>query len=193
MKKLLILIFIFSVLCGYAQKWEKNYDFVDDCICGMSKVKKEGKIGYVNKDGKELIKLQYDDGLAFNEGYVAVKKGAKWLYFDSTGKAVTEAIFDDAISFNNGLAAVSKGNLYGFINTAGDIVIPFEFSNARGFSDGLAPAANVKGFWGYIDKKGNWVIKPSYDFTDGFENGEARVIKGEKVFYINRQNTIVHN
>lgn len=91
------------------------------------------------------------------------------------------------------MAAVLKNNLYGFINISGEVVIPFEFLNAWGFADGLTPAANVKGFWGYIDKKGTKIIKPSYDFIDSFENGEARVIKGEKVFYIDRQNNIVHN
>jgi len=32
---------------------------------------------YVDKDGKEIIKLQYDDGLTFEEGYTAVKAGSK--------------------------------------------------------------------------------------------------------------------
>lgn len=192
MKKLLVLIFLLPALNSFSQKWEKNYDYVDNCICGLSKVKKDGKIGYVNKQGVEIIKLQYEDGLTFNEGYTAVKEGAKWRYFDSMGKAITEPVFDDALNFNNGLAPASKNGHYGFINTSGETVIPFEFSNARTFTDGFAPAANTKGFWGYIDLKGNWVIKPMYDFTDNFENGEARVIKGEKVFYIDKQNKLLH-
>ena len=93
---------------GYSQKWEKNYDFVDNCVCGLSKVQKNGKIGYVNKDGVEIIKPQYEDGLTYQDGYAAVKTGTKWLYLDSTGKAITEAVFEDASSFSNGLAAISK-------------------------------------------------------------------------------------
>jgi len=192
MKKLLLLILFSPVLGGYSQKWEKNYDYVDDCVCGLSKVSKDGKIGYADKQGVEVIKAQYNDGLTFNEGYTAVKKDTKWLYFDSTGKAITGAVFDEALSFNNGLAAVARNNRYGFINIAGEVVIPFEFSNAHTFSEGLAPAANTKGFWGYIDLKGNWAINPMYDFTDCFTNGEARVMKDNKVFYIDKKNKALH-
>src|SRR6478736_675687 len=130
MKKLLILAMLFPALNSFAQKWEKNYEFVDDCVCGLAKVKKNGMIGYVNKSGIEVIKPQYSEGLTFNEGYTAVKEGTKWLYLDSTGKAITTAIFDDAIGFSNGLAAASKDGLYGFINTTGEVTIGFNFSNA---------------------------------------------------------------
>lgn len=191
MKKLLILIFLFPLLPVLGQKWEKNYEYVDDCVCGLSKVQKDGKIGYVNKQGVEIIKPQYQEGMTFHDGYTAVKLSNRWLFLDSTGKAITDAIYEDASGFNNGYAAVSKNNLYGFINTAGEVVIPFTFSNARSFSEGLAPAANAKGYWGFIDIKGNWVIKPTYHFTDCFENGEARVMKGEKILYIDKTNKVV--
>jgi hypothetical protein len=192
MKKLLMLMLLFPALDGYSQKWEKNYDYVDNCVCGLAKVKKNGKVGYVNKQGMEIIKVQYADGLTYHDGYTAVKEGDKWLYLDSTGKTITAAIFDDAASFNNGLAAAAKNNLYGYINTAGEVVIPFNFSNARNFSEGMAPASNAKGFWGFIDLKGNWVIKPVYDFADSFENSEARVMKGQKIVYIDKENKVLH-
>jgi hypothetical protein len=192
MKKLLISLLFFPIFGSYSQKWEKNYDFVDNCVCGLSKVQKDGKIGYVSKEGVEVIKPQYAEGLTFQEGYVAVKTNSKWLFLDSTGKAITEPIFDEALGFVNGMAAVSKNDLYGYINTAGVTVIPFEFANARSFAEGLAPASNAKGYWGYIDTKGNWVIKPTYHFADCFEGGEARVMKGEKMFYIDKTNKVLH-
>ncbi|HNJ29053.1 MAG TPA: WG repeat-containing protein, partial [Ferruginibacter sp.] len=191
MKKILLLFLLFPVLDSYAQKWEKNYESVDNCICGLSKVKKNGKIGYVNKDGDVIIKVIYDEGLTFNEGYTAVRLDMKWMYFDSTGRAVTEAIYEDAYSFSGGLAPVAQNNQYGFINSTGQLVIPFQFSNARGFTEGLAPAANAKGFWGFINTKGEWVIKPAYDFTGNFEEGEARVIKDNKVMYIDHQGKVL--
>lgn len=192
MKKILLLLLFSPVMNSIAQKWEKNYDFVDNCICGLSKVKKDGKIGYVSKEGVEVIKPQYEEGLTFNEGYTAVRTGDKWLYLDSTGKAITQAMYDDAMGFSNGLAVVLQGKLYGYINVKGEMAIPLQFSNARNFTEGLAPAANKKGYWGYIDRSGNWVIQPVYDFTDNFENGEARVMKGEKMFYIDKNNTTLH-
>jgi hypothetical protein len=192
MKKLIAALILFPILGSYSQKWEKNYDYVDDCICGLSKVAKDGKVGYVNKKGVEVIKAQYDDGLTFSEGYSAVKKEGKWSYVDSTGKFITEAIFDDAHNFSNGLAAVAKNELFGYINTTGELVITYQFSNASIFSEDLASAANPLGLWGFIDKKGNWVIKPVYTFANSFTNGEARVMKDDKVFYIDKVNKVVH-
>lgn len=192
MKKLCMLLFVLPMLTVQAQKWEKYYDYVDECICGLSKVSKNGKVGYADKQGKEVIKLEYNEGLTFNEGYVAVKKGNKWLFLDSTGKAITEAIFDDAMSFENGLAVVTKDGLSGYINHSGKLVIGFQFENARNFTEGLAPASNTKGLWGFINMQGNWVIKPQYGFADNFIGEEARVIKDNKVFYINKDNKVLH-
>ena len=188
MKKLTVLLFLFPFLYASSQDWESKYDYVDNCVCGLSKVKKEGKIGYVDKLGKEVIKPQYEEGLTFHEGYTAVKTGGKWLYLDSLGKPITEAVYEEALTFTDGMACVGKNNLFGFIDTNGKTVIALQFSNARGFTEGFAPAANAKGFWGYIDMKGNWQNKAQYDFADDFENGKARVILGQKVMYIDKNN-----
>ena len=102
-----------------AQKWAKNYDFVDQCLCGMSLVGKDHKIGYTDHDGNIIVPLIYDEGLSFREGYAAVRKGDKWQYIDSTGKAITEPVFNDAQSFHDGLAAAMKGDNYGYIDYAG--------------------------------------------------------------------------
>jgi len=40
---------IFLAVAANAQQWAKQYDFVDDCICGMAKVGKNGKFGFVNQ------------------------------------------------------------------------------------------------------------------------------------------------
>ena len=91
------------------------------------------------------------------------------------------------------MASVAKNGHYGYINTAGEVVIPLEFSNANPFSEGLAPVANAKGLWGYIDSKGTWIISPEYDYTDSFVNGEARVTKDGKLFYIDKMNNKLHD
>ena len=60
------------------------------------------------------------------------------------------------------------------------------------FHDGLA----VQGIssnnrfalvFGYIDKKGNWVIKPKFDEAKAFEKGVAEVVINERYGYINNK------
>jgi len=192
MKRLLLLLLFPLPFYSDAQKWAKNFDFVDQCICGLSKVGKDNKVGYADINGNVVIPLIYDEGLAFNEGYTAVRKGGTWIILDSTGKQLSDAQYEDAENFHNGIAAVMKNGQYGYIDFAGKVVIDFQFMNARGFSEGLAPVSNAKNLWGYIDDKGKMVINPQYDFADSFGNGEARVMKGDKVFYIDKDNKVLH-
>ena len=55
MKNILLLALLFPLLGVHAQKWEKNYDYVYNCVCGLSKVKKDGKILYMKQNEKMPI------------------------------------------------------------------------------------------------------------------------------------------
>ena len=53
--------------------------------------KKDGKYGYVNKDGVVVVNYIYDDAMEQNDyGYVAVKKDGNWGTIDQTGKIVVQ-------------------------------------------------------------------------------------------------------
>jgi hypothetical protein len=191
MKTLMMMVAVSCWLPAAAQKWAKEYDFVNDCVCGTSLVKKAGKYGFVNKEGKILVPLIYDEASTMNEGYAPVRKGTIWGFVDSTGKVLVEPQYADAASFREGLAAVKKEGKWGYINYTGKFIIEPRFENARSFCEGLAAVTNAKGFWGYIDHQGQLVIPHSYDFADNFENGEAKVIKRDKTLYIDKLNAIV--
>ena len=80
-----------------------------------------------------------------------------------------------------------------FIDKQGKKAINIEFGFWGGaavyylprFKQGLAVAhKNYK--FGFIDKKGKWIIKPQYDAADEFSEGLAAVRKGNIVFYIDK-------
>ena len=96
MKKYLFFLSALLLCAGvYAQKWEKEYDFVDACSCGLAHVAKNGKHGYVNEQGKVMIPLQYDEAYAFSESRAGVKLGDKWGFIDSTGTHITKMEFNE--------------------------------------------------------------------------------------------------
>jgi len=192
MKRLLLVLMFPLPFYADAQKWAKNYDFVDQCSCGLAKVGKDNKVGYTDNDGKIIIPLMYDEGLTFSEGFTAVRSGSTWIFLDSTGRPLSDGKFEDAQSFHSGLAAVMRNGHYGYIDMRGKVAIDFQYSNARDFSEGLAPIANSHNQWGYVDASGKTVINPQYDFADSFTNGEASVMKGNKTFYIDKENKVVH-
>jgi hypothetical protein len=45
--------------------------------------------------------------------------------------------------------------------------------------------------WGYIDKMGNVVIQPQFDYARGFSEGLAEVQVGDKLRYIDKTGKIV--
>ena len=57
--------------------------------------KKDGKYGFVDKDGKVVVDYQYDDATEQNvDGYVSVKKDGKWGSIDRQGKVVVEPTYN---------------------------------------------------------------------------------------------------
>lgn len=57
--------------------------------------KKDGKYGYVDKEGKVIVDYIYDDAMEENDaGYAAVKKDGKWGSVDSKGNVVQEPTYN---------------------------------------------------------------------------------------------------
>ncbi len=61
----------------------------------LFKSKKDGKYGFVNKEGKVVVDYIYDDVTEQNSyGYCGVKKDGKWGSIDNQGKVVQEPTYD---------------------------------------------------------------------------------------------------
>lgn len=192
MKKIFVLpaILLMSI-GGMAQKWAKEYVHVNEIACGLALVEKDGKHGYVDKDGKLIIPLIYDEGMNFVEGKAGIMIGNKWGFIDSTGKEIVKTQYTEVYSYNEGMAAVSKGDSWGFIDEGGNLVIPMNYTNARCFSGGLAPVCNAKMQWGFIDKNGKTVLAFQYGYADRFREGTAKVMKGGKWMFIDPAGKVV--
>ena len=69
-------------------------------------------------------------------------------------------------------------------------VIPARFERALPFSEGLA-AVRIGGRFGYIDHRGEIVIRPTFDLAGQFYQGLAEVLVGDKAGIINRAGVLV--
>jgi hypothetical protein len=167
-----------------------RYDDVGDFAEGLAWVKRDGKCGYVDPNGREVIPPQYYTytNAWFSEGMAAIcvgnYGGGKWGFIDRSGAIAIEPQFELAGFFSEGLAFVVKDGKRGFIDKNGDFAIKPRFEMAQWFSEGLAPARAPGGRWGYIDRVGTFVIAPQYDMAQPFSEGLACVDKlvREKTF-----------
>ena len=113
-----------------------------------------GKWGYNDKNGKEVVPFKYDSANLFSEGLAHVRLNGKYGYIDKTGKEVIPLKYDYAGPFSEGLSLVKLNDKYGYIDKTGKEVVPLKYDNARPFSDGLADVRlNEDRF--KIDKDGN--------------------------------------
>ena len=89
---------------------------------GLASVLKDGKYGFIDKDGAVVIRPQYDFVSGFKEGLSHAKKGSKKGYIDTQGKEVIPFEYDFANDFENGIAKVSKDDKWFYIDKTGKFV-----------------------------------------------------------------------
>lgn len=122
--------------------------------------------------------VNYD--LAYARGYGYVLPG----YIDKNGAwRIKPSSLEEVWDFYGELALVSLAKMYGnefkagYINTEGQLVSKVKLDYGRPFINGLAAAReDVSDKHGYIDKNGEWAIKPRFDLALEFnDNGLAIV------------------
>jgi hypothetical protein len=158
--------------------------------------------GYLDKAGRFCIKPQFNDAQRFSQGLAAVQIGWRWGYINKAGTVVIKPQFDRVEPFAEGLACAEGGGIPNFLQMEGKIFTSWGYIDTTGkwstrsrllyyyeggFSEGLAMADRVtKGRrqWGYVNHKGEFVIKPQYELAEPFSEGLAVVYQGGICLYI---------
>ena len=83
--------------------WRNIYDFVHDFFDGLASVKLNGKWGFIDKTGKEIVPCKYDWVGSFSELLTMVKLNGQWGYIDKTGKEICPIKYDYVYDFNKDL------------------------------------------------------------------------------------------
>ena len=124
-------------------------------------IKRDGKYGFKEKNGKIVIPCIWKDISSFREGLARVMDlNGKWGFVDKAGKIVIPCQWIRAESFSEGLACVvDDNNRYGFIDKTGKIVIPCQWEGAYSFYHGFAEISDDLLNWKKIDKTGKIVTK----------------------------------
>lgn len=105
----------------------------DDYAEGLARFVKDGRIGFLNEEGRAVIPAQFDFAAPFSEGLAAFCIGCR---------KITE-----------GEHASMKGGRWGFINVLGEMAIKPDYEEAAPFEDGRA-RVKLGGEWIDIDRLG---------------------------------------
>ncbi|WP_254449339.1 WG repeat-containing protein [Anabaena sp. UHCC 0253] len=134
--------------------------FSEDLASVMNKNNR--KWGFIDTTGKIVIEPQFDLVGQFSEGLAEVEVNNKWGFIGKSGNIVINPTFERVQKFSEGLAAVRLNDKWKFIDKNGNTVINLidEYPEEP-FSNGLARIGNKNSEYGYIDKSGNYVWKPT--------------------------------
>lgn len=169
--------------------------------------------GFVDSTGQFRISAQFQsagnfvDGLAWamwQQDDSAADHGftIKGGYIDTEGVYVIPPEYDFGWDFSEGFATVwvrsedKQQKIWKVIDREGNIVLDsIPFRNVGALHDGLIPIQDEGMMWGFMNLKGETVIKPQYAGINHFKNGLARMEAGSAfdhtIVYINAKGEIV--
>ena len=150
---------------------------------GFAKVKKDGKWGYINTKGEQIVECKFDYVGDFKDGLAMVEKDGKRGYINTKGEQIVECKFDYVGDFKDGLAMVEKDGKRGYINTKGEQIIEYKFDDAYDFNEGFA-RVQKDGKWGYINTKGRPVIFD--ERKNEIEVLDKAIDRSNNTFYLSR-------
>lgn len=79
----------------------------------------EGRYGFIDNKGNEIIPLKYDNARDFSEGLAAVEGPGGWGYIDKNNKVIIPFKFDWADDFVDGYSRVLYAGIFYIIDKEG--------------------------------------------------------------------------
>lgn len=145
---------------------------------GISTVATLRQFGFIDKEGRVVIKPQFTSAGDFTEGLAPASTTDEGGITSSLGE-----YFPDHYQ-------MAFERRWGFINKQGEWVIPMIYEQVRHFHDGLAPFRK-NGKWGYLNRQGKEVVSPQFDEAWEFWRGVAKAVIDGEVAVIDASGRIV--
>lgn len=140
----------------------------------------EGKWGYIDIDGNEIVACDFDYAGDFSQsGLAVVKKENKYFYVNKNGEKQFDREFEKAGDFKtNSVAVVKTEDGYGLLNVNGSYIVEageyLEYGDVSQ-QNGFVAVKNDEGLWGYVTSDGKKVCDCIYFSADEFVRGCAMV------------------
>jgi hypothetical protein len=137
--------------------------------------------GYIDRQGKLVVPLQFDWADSFSEGLAAVPSGDLAGYIDAKGLWAIPAKFRNAGEFHEGLASVRVGERWTYIDRQGAFLGEARYGYADDFHEHRGRVkfggtfSDLHGRWGFVGPDGQLVIPCRYLDATNFSEGLAAV------------------
>ena len=100
-------------------KKKGGYEYIEGYVEGLAWVRLNGKYGFIDKSGTEVIPCKYDWAFSFSEGLAQIRLNDKYGFINKSGTKVIPCKYDLVYSFHDGRARVQLNGKYGYVNKSG--------------------------------------------------------------------------
>lgn len=143
---------------------------------GLRAIRKDGKFGFIDDEGRLRIANRYDAVKPFTASRAAIRIGDKWGFIDRREKLVVQPIYDQVEDFHGSYAIVTRDGHSGIIDAEGKIVLPVRYDEVlRNEYDRFL--IRDEGQYGLADSSGSLIIHPRYDGLTDTGNGYVVVTR----------------
>ena len=167
-------------------------------------VYKQGLYGILDVETEKLVvPHKYQRICDFTEGFAWIKAKNKWGFINKDLVEVVPPKYVDAFGLDNGNFQLGVIHCVGEPTIVNDLLEltswykenrkknpPILYNRIQGFSEGLAPI-KLRKKWGFINTKGNLVIKPRFEYVKPFSFGTSAVCLNGKWGFINKRGEFV--
>ena len=123
----------------------------------------DGLYAYIRSDGTFLFDSKFEEADPFSNGIARVKKDGLYGYITSSGTYLFEPQFEKAEQFFKEITVVSLKGEFGLVNRAGEYVLSPSLQYIYGFdSYDTITRAKYNELWGFINREGDFIIKPVF-------------------------------
>ncbi|MDZ8119910.1 WG repeat-containing protein [Pontiella agarivorans] len=177
-------VFTLVATAGFADApdWQNNFDNVGSFYNGVAAAEKDGRYGFVDEKGREIIPVVYENPMMFFTDFMPAQKDGKFGLINKRNDAMLPFEFDELDMRNVRAIRVKKENRWGVFAGDGSEILPVEYEAVKpgafvGENDRYAVVARDF-YWGVVDRSGAFVVPPEYEEIEAFDaNGLARVKK----------------
>jgi hypothetical protein len=121
---------------------------------GLAITSLDGKYGFINRQGYEIVSPRFELVRSFENGYAAVRQHGAWTFINKQGKKLFPPRYQAVSNFNaEGVAIVRRQDKWGFINEQGQEFLPARYERAFPFYEGKA-LVKYNGEWFYVNAQG---------------------------------------
>jgi hypothetical protein len=142
---------------------KQRYDWIGDYREDRVIVELNGKWGFMDLEGNEVVSPIYDLVWGFSNGRARVKLNKKYGIIDLEGKEVIPLIYNYIWEYQDSRCDVKLDNYYGILDMNGNVVLPCWYDSIERLSYGFKATNWVSTHdveYLHFDRDGHLIAEP---------------------------------